>query len=154
MKNLVIIVALSLAVGGAYAQKMKEADVPATVKDGFKKSFPGSKVEKWEKEGAEYEAEFDLNKVETSALLDVNGTLLQTETEIGVNDLPKGVTEYLNKYEAGKKIKEASKITDNKGTITYEAECNEIDYIFDSLGNFLKKEIEKGEKDDGKKEKK
>ena len=154
MKNLLIIVVLSLGVSSANAQKMKEADVPSAVKDGFKKSFPGSKAEKWEKEGDKYEAEFDLNKVETSALLDASGTLLETETEISVKDLPKGVTEYLNKYEAGKKIKEAAKITDNKGTVSYEAECGEADYVFDSVGNFLKKEIENEKDKDDKKEKK
>ena len=151
-----VIMALSLGVSGAYAQKVKTADVPAAVISGFNKSFPGAKVEKWEKEGANYEAEFDLNKVESSALMDAAGNLLETETEIAVKDLPKGVTEYLAKYEAGKKIKEASKITDSKGGVSFEAECGEADYIFDSLGNFLKKEIKKDEKDDDddKKEKK
>ena len=154
MKNLMVIIALSFSVSGAYAQKIKESEVPSAVKEGFNKHFPNSKAEKWEKEEANYEAEFDLNKVETSALMDVNGNLLETESEISVKDLPKGAVDYLAKNAAGQKIKEAAKIVDAKGTITYEAEAGEADYIFDSTGNFIKKEVEKDKKDDDKKEKK
>ena len=40
-----------LNVSLASAQKMNEADVPASVKSAFAKKYPGAKVEKWEKEG-------------------------------------------------------------------------------------------------------
>lgn len=152
MKNLIIIAALSLGFGSAYAQKLKEADVPAAVKESFAKKYPGAKVEKWEKEEGEYEAEFDLNKVENSASFDANGVFLQSEVEIKVAELPKGVSDYLAKNLAGKKVKEASKITDAKGTVMYEAEVDEVDYIFDSNGSFLKTKSENEKQDDDKKE--
>ena len=138
---------LCLGLSSVYAQKIKEADVPAAVKEGFKKSFPTAKVKEWEKEDDNFEAEFDLKKVETSALFDANGNLIQTEVEITLKELPKAIIDYLSKNEAGKKIKEAAKITDNKGVISYEAEVTEADYIFDSAGNFIKKEVEKDDKD-------
>jgi len=37
-----------------------------------------------------------------------------------------------------KKIKEAAKITDAKGVVTYEAEVTGKDLIFDASGKFLK----------------
>ena len=151
MKNLTVIIAFCFGVSGAFAQKIKESEVPSAVKEGFKKHFPNSKAEKWEKEGADYEAEFDLNKVETSALINPSGALLETESEIAVKDLPKGSADYLAKNLPGKKIKEASKIVDSKGAITYEAEAGEADYIFDSSGNFIKKEVEKEDKKEKKK---
>ena len=154
MKNGIIIVALSLGFGSAYAQKMKEADVPAAVKESFTKKYAGAKVEKWEKEGAEFEAEFDMNKEEMSASFDASGNFLQAEVEIKVADLPKAVSEYVTKNLAGKKIKEASKITDAKGVVMYEAEVGEADYIFDANGVFIKKEVETDKDDDDKKEKK
>jgi hypothetical protein len=40
----------------------------------------------------------------------------------------------------GKKIKEASHITDAKGVISYEAEIDGVDYIFDADGKMLRKE--------------
>ena len=143
MKALIVIVALGLGVSCANAQKMKETDVPAHVKATAFKEYPNIKVEKWEKEGGNYEAEFNVNKVETSVLIDAGGNLIETEVEINVSALPKGVSEYVSKNLAGQKIKEASKISDTKGTITYEAEINKVDYIFDVNGSFIKKVVEK-----------
>ncbi len=148
MKNTILVLAIGFTTLTAAAQKIKEADVPANVKTAFTKQFPGTNAAKWEKENGNYEAEFDLNKVETSALFNSAGVLLETEIEIKTSELPKTVSEYVSKNLAGKKIKEASKITDAKGIVTYEAEVDEADYIFDSKGDFLKKVIEKDEKKD------
>ena len=123
------------------AQKIKEADVPAAVKTKFAELYPNTKAEKWEKEGANYEAEFEKSEVETSVLFDASGKLLETETEISVNELPQATKDYLAKNFPGKKIHEASKIVAADGTVTYEAEIN-ADYIFDANGNFIKKETE------------
>ena len=138
MKTLTMIIALGLGVSYAHAQKIKESEVPAPVKAGFSKHYPDIKSVKWEKEGANYEAEFDLKKVETSVLIDASGAILETESEINVSELPKAVSDYVTKNLSGKKIKEASKIIDTKGIVTYEAEVEKTDYIFDANGNFIK----------------
>jgi len=150
MKTIITLVTLGLSVSFANAQTVKEAAVPSAVKDALKKAYPTAKVEKWEKEDANYEAEIKVGKVESSLLYDAAGKLLETEVEISVSELPKAVTEYINKNMPGKKTKEASKITDVNGKVSYEAEVDEADYMFDDQGNFLKKEVEK-DKDDDKK---
>lgn len=142
MKKYVVIAAAVCMAIGAKAQKLKDTDVPDAVKDSFKKSHPAATVKKWEKEKENYEAEFMTGKTETSVLMDATGKLLETETEISVDQLPKAVNDYIAKNLPGKKIKEASKITDAKNTVTYEAEIAEADYIFDANGSFLKKEVE------------
>lgn len=124
----------------AFSQKIKEKDVPESVKAAFQKHFPGATEIKWEKESPNYEVEFDRNKTEYSALFDARGDLLETEAEIEISALPKAVADYVNTHYPGKKIKEASKITDAKGTVTYEAEVNKKDLIFDSNGKFIKEE--------------
>lgn len=134
MKKTTFIVALCLAAGLASAQKVKEADVPSAVKDSFKNHYPAAKVESWEKEGANYEAEFDLNKVETSVVFDASGKLLETETEIAESALPKAVLDHISKTMPGKKIKEAAKIVDASGKIRYEAEIDKKDYLFEENG--------------------
>jgi hypothetical protein len=152
MKNTILFLAAGFFAITASAQKMKESDVPAAVKSGFTKLYPNSKVEKWEKENGNYEAEFDNNKVETSVVMNSNGQLMETEIEIKPSELPKAANDYVAKNLNGKKVKEAAKITDAKGTVTYEAEVDEVDYIFDSKGNFIKKEVENDtDKDDDKK---
>ena len=124
-------------------------EAPASVKASFSKLYPNVAKVKWEKEGANYEAEFDLNKEETSCLFDAAGNLLETETEIAVSALPKPVSDYVAKNYAGQKIRESSKIVDSKKVTTYEAEVKEGDLIFDDKGIFIKKIVApKGEKDE------
>lgn len=140
-----VLLATALSISFAQAQKLKEADVPAVVKDAFKKEFPGSKAKEWAKEGDVYEIEFDLKKVETSATFTTAGKLVETESEIKIEELPKAVYEYVQKNHADHKITEASKIVEaGTGKVSYEAEISkgkdETDLIFDEKGNFLKKE--------------
>jgi hypothetical protein len=152
MKTIITTVALSLVVCFASAQKISEKEVPAAVKESFAKKYPGAKAEKWEKEGADYEAGFDLNKVESSAVFDASGAFKELEQEIKTAALPKGVSEYCAKSFAGWKLSEAAKITDASGKVTYEAEMSKgkehFDALFDDKGNFIKKgEIEKGKEE-------
>ena len=138
MKISLLISALALTSGTAFAQKMKEADVPAPVKAKMESLYPAVKSEKWEKEGANYEAEFDLNKSETSVLFDANGNVVETETAASMAEIPQTAKDYMTKNVPGAKVKETSKIVDASGKITWEIEANKKDYIFDASGNFIK----------------
>ncbi len=152
MKKATAIIAAMFITTFAFAQKVKEADVPAPVKDAFSKKYPGVKAEEWEKEGSDFEAEFHQNKVEMSAVFDANGTFKEVEEEIKTSALPKAVTDYFTKNFAGYKLSEASKITDAAGKVWYEAEGEKgkekVEAIFDDQGNFVKKTEESGKEDD------
>lgn len=136
-------IALCLGFTIANAQDVKEAEVPANVKKGFSTKYPGSKVDQWEKEGTEYEAEFHLNKVESSAVFSAEGNFKELEQEIKTTVLPKAATDYCTKNYVGYKLSEAAKITDAAGKVTFEAEMEKgkehFDVIFDDKGNFIKK---------------
>jgi len=151
MKTTITIFALALGISFANAQTVKEAEVPAAVKEALKKAYPTAKVEKWEKEDANYEVEIKVGKTESSVVYDASGNLVMTEVEIKVSELPKAATDYLNTNLKGKKITEASKMTYADGKVNYEAEVDDVDYIFDEKGNFIEKEVEKDKKDDDKK---
>jgi hypothetical protein len=151
IKKTILFLACGLFAFSASAQKMKEADVPSTIKQAFSKMNPNAHVDKWEKEGNNWEAEYKENGVEHSTELGPNGQLIASEMEIKVSELPKAVSDYCSKNMPGKKIAEASKITDAAGKISYEAEVSETDYIFDADGNFLKKETEQDSDKDQKK---
>jgi hypothetical protein len=148
MKRSILIAAgliTSLAVG---AQKLQESDVPVVVKDAFKSSYKEAKEVEWEKEGLNFEAEFEIAETEQSALFDSKGVQLETEIEIKVDNLPEAVKDYISKNYPSAKIKEATKITDEKGNLSYEAEIKDKDLIFDSNGKFVKEESDKeGDKD-------
>ena len=155
MKKEIAIIALCLGFTAAKAQSVKEVDVPNKVKEAFVKKYPGSKAKEWEKENADYEVEFDLNKVESSAVFTADGTFKELEQEIKLTELPKTASDYCAKNYAGWKLAEAEKITDAAGKVMFEAEMEKgkehFDAMFDDKGNFVKKgEIEK----EGDKEKK
>ena len=143
MKTLVITVATLFLLGNAQAQKIKESEVPANVKEAFAKKYPGIKAEEWEKEGLDFEAEFDMNKGEYSAVFDANGMFKEEEQEIKITDLPKGIAAFCEKEFAGYKISEAARIVDASNVVTYEAELKkgkeEFDAIFDDQGKFIKR---------------
>lgn len=151
MKKLLFLLAFAIPLLG-FAQKVKDSDVPAAVKNKFASLYPNIKA-KWEKEGANYEAEFEQNETETSVVFDASGNLLETETEIAISSLPAAVSEYFAKNYNGAKITEASKIVAADGTITYEAETKDGDFLFDANGNFIKKDVDEHDDKDEEKDK-
>jgi hypothetical protein len=86
MKKLFIV---ALIFGGAslsaVAQKLTESQVPVAAKAAFEKKYPGLKAS-WDKEAANYEANFKQDGKAMSAVIDKNGTIVETETDIPVTD--------------------------------------------------------------------
>jgi Putative beta-lactamase-inhibitor-like, PepSY-like len=138
MKKVMVLAVAMLTMAVAHAQKVKEADVPSEVKAAFAKKYPDVKAGGWVKEDGNYEVEFDYKKAEMTLVIDPKGTVLETETEIKVSELPKTVLDYCASKYAGKKIKEASRIEGSAGEVTYEAEIEKMDVLFDANGKFLK----------------
>ena len=138
MKKLALMMVAAMITSLTFAQKLQEKDVPAQVKTAFQKQYPKASDVKWDKEGEKFEASFDLNKIDNSVLFDAQGNVLETEVEIELTQLPKGIVEYVKANYKGQKVKEAAKITDTKGTVTYEAEVKGLDLLFDSNGKFIK----------------
>lgn len=138
MKKTMLLVAFAMVVSLGFGQKIKSANVPAVVKNAFEKQYPTVKEATWDKEKNQYEASFDLDKVDHSVLMDESGKIIETEIEIELNQLPKGVVDYVKKNYKGASVKEAAKITDANGTVTYEAEIKGMDLLFDSNGKFIK----------------
>ena len=139
MKTQLIILVLALPM--VYlAQNNQMKAVPQEVKTSFQKQYPAVEEAKWEKEGENYEVEYKQGDKELSVLYDAKGNLIETEVEIKSEELPKSAKEYIKANYKDQKIKEASQITDAKGTITYEAEIKGTDLIFDSEGKFVKEQ--------------
>jgi len=142
MKKLVLIMVTAMITSLTYAQKMKEKEVPTSVKIAFQKQYPNAKETKWKKENDNFEAEFEIKEIEYSVLIDTKGNILETELEIKADELPANAKDYISKNYKEQKIKEAAKITDARGIVTYEAEIKGNDLIFDSNGNFIRVESE------------
>ena len=132
---------LLLIAGGATftacAQKLDASKVPSAVKTSFAKDFPGMSA-KWEKENANYEANFRMDGKTMSALYDAKGNKEETETDIKLSDLPQSVKDYIARNYKGEKIKEAAIITRANGEVNYEAEVKGTDVLFTKDGKFIK----------------
>jgi hypothetical protein len=138
MKRLVIVtLIISGAVLSAAGQKLNESQVPVPAKTAFEKKYPGIKAS-WDKEDANYEANFKLSGKAMSAVIDKNGTIVETETDIPLTDLPKPAQDYIKKNYPGTKIEEAARIVKANGEVNYEAEVHHKDVIFDANGKFIK----------------
>lgn len=141
---IVSLAAAALLAPAAHAQKVTAANVPPVVAATFKQSFPMVKTVKWEKEGTDYEAGFDMGKAEMSAVISAAGVLKETETEMAVSQLPAPVQKALAISYNAYRITEAAKIvTAATGVTTYEAEISQggkhRDVLFNADGTEVKK---------------
>jgi hypothetical protein len=122
----------------------KQVNVPMAVKKAFAVKFPNAAKVEWgiEKPG-QYEAEFDLNKTGMSALFDLKGTLLETESKMSETNLPQTIKSLLAKDFATYKIKSIEK-NEVKGVVKYEVVVEKakkmLELVFDANGKKLKKE--------------
>lgn len=144
MKKLILIASSLCMINTARAQDLKVTEVPDLVKQSFSKVYPNIKVDAWEKEVANYEAEFHLNNVESSALFSEQGNFIELEQEIVLTDLPKAAIDYCHLNYNDYKLNEAAIIKDVYKRATYEVELKKgkekFDLLFDEQGNFVKKE--------------
>jgi predicted small lipoprotein YifL len=149
MKKLILLLMVAALAGCVNKPKPKPpADgIPPVVKEKFAAAWPKADSVKWEAGKGNYEADFLLNKLESSAVYDSAGNLIETETAIVADSLPAKVLTYFKDSLAGRKIREIVKVTDAAGKVTYEAEVDEPEYLFDAEGNLLEKVTEEcGEK--------
>ena len=130
----------------SFAQKEKgegkeKITVPNTVKEALSKKYPEATKVTWEKEKGNYEANWGGKSGEANSVqFTPTGDFIEIVKAMPVNKLPASILTYVKEHYKGAKITEAGKVTDAKGKITYEAEVNRKDIIFDEKGNFIKSE--------------
>lgn len=119
MKNgLILILTMSIFSGCLFG-----VNVPDVVKKAFTEKFPSATEIKWSKENShEYEASFLLNNVKMSANFSSDGSWVETETAIGISDLPDAVTGAVRKAYPDATIDGADKIERADSGIKYEVE--------------------------------
>ena len=145
-----LLIVLSFSASAQTNQKNKEKEekeqkseirVPAAARTALMNKYPTANKVTWEKENGNFEANWGGKDGEAnSVLFTPAGEFLEIVESIPVNELPPSSLQYLKTHYKSAKIKEAGKVTDKHGKITYEAEVNRKDVIFDQKGNFVKEE--------------
>ena len=138
-KSILNVLLLTAITGVAVGQKVSESKVPAAAKAAVMKKYSAASKITWEKEKANYEANWGGKSGEDmSVQFTPTGEFIEEVVAITPAELPAGVAAYVKQNYPGAKIKEAGKITNAKGTTMYEAEVKGKDLVFDEKGNFLK----------------
>jgi hypothetical protein len=141
MYAFILWVATMPVVDSIFAQDLKTSNVPKLVKSALKKKYPEATKVSWEKEKGNYEANWGGKSGEDNSVqFTPSGDFIEMVKAIPVSQLPKPVTEYVKDHYKGAKITEAGKVTDVNGKLSYEAEVNKKDIVFDENGKFIKAE--------------
>ena len=120
-------------------ESTKRLIVPAAVKTALSNKYPEATKVTWEKEKGNYEANWGGKSGEDNSVqFTPTGEFIEIVKAMPVSQLPQAIITYVKEHYKGAKITEAGKVTNAKGKITYEAEVNGKDLIFDENGNFVK----------------
>jgi len=134
MKNFITIFVLLISLVGT----AQNNNVPSAIRTAFTKAFDNVSDVKWEKEGKSYEVSFVQNANKMSALIDMKGNILETETELKISSLSLQIINYIKDHYKGKALIGAAKIINAAGILNYEAAIKGKDILFDANGTFLK----------------
>lgn len=138
----------------ACAQKLNESQIPAAAKAAFIKAHPNTKGN-WEKEDGNYEVVYKMDSKEMSSVINKTGSILETETELTIKELPQVIQTYISEHYKNSKTKGGAKIVKTDGSINYEATVNGKELMFDNNGGLMKqqKKEKEDEENEGKKRK-
>jgi hypothetical protein len=137
MKFVLTLLGFFICLTYARAQESEVLTIPTAVSDLFTLLYPDAKSIEWQLTGDRYKAEFKNNKMETMALIDAAGTLLQTRTEIKTSALPEPALSLLADKFAEEKIDQAMISENVKGVITFTAVIDKADFTFDATGQLM-----------------
>ncbi len=134
------------------AQQNDNTKAPLKIIQAFNTAHPKAQNVTWDREGKNYEANYEENSNKYSVVIDNDAQILETESEITISGLPAGVVKYISDNYNGYTLSSAAKIVNNKGIITYEAEIkngkSSKDVMFNKDGKPLSHEKENAENEE------
>jgi len=126
-------------------------ETPRKAEATFTKMFPSATAIKWDKENSkEWEAEFTMKERNYSAKFTIDGTWLETEYDMNLNEIPNAVKKTLANDYSNYKVKE-SEFSETKDGALFEFELEngkeKLEVGISRDGKVAKKEINKDEED-------
>ena len=106
------------------AQDIKEKDVPQAVTSALTQKYTGITNTEWEREGDNFEAEFDREGTEHTVLLNPSGEILMTKSDVLLNDLPQPIKSALDQKYKGMPVDD-TELLEKDGQTFYQLEVEE-----------------------------
>lgn len=154
MKHLSIVLVLlvfGLLTSCAKENPASELKVPQAVLEAFSADYPAVKNSEWSRENGNFSVEFLENKMEKDVIYNSKGSIVATETQIPLTELPAGIAAYVSENYPGSSINEAERRVEGE-SVSYEVEAkvsgNTLDLMLDGSGNFLGQDQDDDDDDD------
>ncbi|WP_162428391.1 PepSY-like domain-containing protein [Pontibacter pudoricolor] len=106
------------------AQDVATKDVPSTVAAALTQKFANATDLDWEMNGTNYEADFDVNRVDHNVLIDPSGKILMTKRDIQKKDLPQAVSSAISQNHKGLRLDDME-VLEIDGTTYYQVELDD-----------------------------
>lgn len=140
-KSIQIMIVIFLSSTSIFAQDILESQVPSVILNNFKKDFPKAKDVEWDRQGDQYNVDFEIGWVtDYEAWYSSSGKLNKYTKEISEKDLPKAVKNLIKNQYKGYHIDDVKKITEN-GLETYDVEIkkgnDELELILSGKGKLI-----------------
>jgi|GEM_PF-1438868 len=110
-----------------------QSEIPAFITSRFGAIYPGATNVVWTSKDRSYEVAFTFKQTEFKVLFLEDGSVERTKTKAEISSVPEGIT----KYAAGRSIKEALRVIDGFGTVTWEVKIGDVKYLFTQKGELL-----------------
>lgn len=125
--------------------KVKDKDVPQSVKSAFESLFPGASDVDWKMKNGNYKADFDMGRTDYIAELTPSGELVSKGMEIKKNELPTLVSDAVKAEFANHTIDEVYRI-EKSANIYYLVELDgnpDRKLMYDEQGKLVKDKTRK-----------
>lgn len=143
MKNLILMSMLAFAMSSIVsAQDLMPNQVPQAVSDAFSQQFSNAKDIEWEKQGNQFEVEFETGwSRDHVAWFSEEGELVYLKEDIRNRDLPEAVQSRIASDFSDYRIDDAEKITEGE-QVTFEVSLDsrrmaDIDVIISESGEII-----------------
>ncbi len=125
-----IIILFIITVNSSFGQKISEKDVPAIIKHNLDSLYLGSKADKWEKHGTDYNAWLVYKEIKKEIIFLQDGSVWSTKTGIPINELPASIREDIKNNYPDKEIINPSVYIRKEGIHSYSVEINGEEIFF------------------------
>ncbi|WP_299984479.1 PepSY-like domain-containing protein [uncultured Pontibacter sp.] len=122
-----ILVGFAFVIGSVVAveaQDVAEKDVPEAMKSALSQKYTNATDLEWEKHGENYEADFDIDRIDHTVMIDPSGKILMTKRDIEEKDLPQNIRTAISQKYKGMRLDDIEQV-EKDGNTYYQLELEQ-----------------------------